>query len=211
MRQGAKINSVTMQIELLFPNPLCTSSFFFAFGRVWGAIGLKLLENTTIAEYHEGMIVPRAHILHFPKSDLNRPPAVGEGIRLRMRPWGVTITDIAMEMGVSRQYIWQILYDKTPISEKKAGEVAALVDILIQRLKSGSTLGERLRRARIGAALTLKEVASQIGYSWVAVERWEKNQCLPKPGVLFHLQHVYNVGEDWLPTSQSSNAPTQAM
>jgi transcriptional regulator with XRE-family HTH domain len=156
-------------------------------------------------------MIPRAHILHLPKSDFDRRPAVGEGIRLRMRPWGVTITDIAMEMGVSRQYIWQILYDKTPISEKKADEVARLVDLLVEKQKSGSSLGERLRRARIGADLTLKEVASQIGYSWVAIERWEKNQCLPKPGVLYHLRHIYNVGEDWLPTSQSSSAPIQAV
>jgi transcriptional regulator with XRE-family HTH domain len=156
-------------------------------------------------------MIPRAHILHLPKSELNRRPAVGQGIRSRMRPWGLTITDIAMEMGVSRQYVWQILYDKTPISERKASEVSALVDLLIKRVKSRSTLGDRLRRARIGADLTLKEVASQIGYSWVAIERWEKNQCLPKPGVLFHLQHVYNVGEDWLPTSQSSSAPIQAV
>jgi len=36
-----------------------------------------------------------------------------------------------------------------------------------------------------------------IGYSWVGVARWEKNQCLPKPGVLWHLCNLYCVGEDW--------------
>jgi transcriptional regulator with XRE-family HTH domain len=156
-------------------------------------------------------MTPPGTILHLPKAEPNRRPAVGARIRTQMRPWGVTITDIAMEMGVSRQYIWQILYDKTPISEQKAREVTAFVDRLIERQKSGTSLGERLRRARIASCLTLKEAAAQIGYSWVAVERWEKNLCMPKPGVLFHLRHVYSVGEDWLPTSQPTNAPTQAV
>jgi transcriptional regulator with XRE-family HTH domain len=155
-------------------------------------------------------MIPRTNILHLPKAEPNRKPAVGARLRATMRPWGVTITDIAMEMGVSRQYIWQVLYDKIPISEQKAREVASFVDRLIERQKSGTTLGERLRRARISARLTLKAAAVQIGYSWVAVERWEKNVCLPKPGVLYHLRHVYNVGEDWLPIDHAS-APTQAM
>lgn len=128
-----------------------------------------------------------------------------------MRPWGVTITDIAMEMGVSRQYIWQILYGKTPVSERKGQEVASYVEKLIDRHKAGASDGERLRRARIAAGLTLKQVAAQIGYSWVAVERWEKNVCLPKPGVLWHLRHVYGVGEDWFPAAGTASAPTQAM
>jgi transcriptional regulator with XRE-family HTH domain len=130
---------------------------------------------------------------------------------MQMRPWGVTITDIAMEMGVSRQYIWQVLYGKTPVSERKGQEVASYVKQLIERQKAGASTGERLRRARIAAGLTLKQVAAQIGYSWVAVERWEKNVCLPKPGVLWHLQHVYGVGEDWFPAAGPTNAPTQAM
>jgi len=128
-----------------------------------------------------------------------------------MRPWGVTITDIAMEMGVSRQYIWQVLYGKTPVSERKASEVAQYVERIIARHKAGVSTGERLRRARIGAGMTLKQAAAQIGYSWVAVERWEKNVCLPKPGVLWHLRHVYGVGEDWLPSSQNPSVPTQAV
>ena len=36
-----------------------------------------------------------------------------------------------------------------------------------------------------------------IGYTWVGVERWEKNLCRPKPGVLWHLCSLYCVGEEW--------------
>jgi len=153
----------------------------------------------------------RGHILHLPKSEPGHPPAIGARIRTQMRPWGLTITDVAMEMGVSRQYIWQVLYGKTPVSERKALEVAQYVDRLIDRQKSGASTGERLRRARIAAGMTLKQAAAQIGYSWVAVERWEKNVCLPKPGVLWHLRHVYGAGEDWLPASHPPSVPTQAV
>jgi transcriptional regulator with XRE-family HTH domain len=59
--------------------------------------------------------------------------------------------------------------------------------------------GGLLRAAREGAGLTLKEAAALIGYSWVAVERWELGRCLPKPGVLWHLRQVYGVDEEWAP------------
>jgi transcriptional regulator with XRE-family HTH domain len=153
----------------------------------------------------------RGHILHLPQNEPSHPPAIGARIRTQMRPWGVTITEIAMEMGVSRQYIWQILYGKTPVSERKAIEVAAFVERLIDRCKSASSTGDRIRRARISSGLTLKQAAAQIGYSWVAVERWEKGVCLPKPGVLWHLRHVYGVGDDWLPAETSSSSPVQAV
>jgi transcriptional regulator with XRE-family HTH domain len=147
------------------------------------------------------MMNTRGHILHLHSTESARPPAIGARIRNQMRPWGLTITDIAMEMGVSRQYIWQVLYGKTPVSERKASEVSRYVERLIERQKTGASTGERLRRARIAAGMTLKAAAAEIGYTWVAVERWEKNVCLPKPGVLWHLRHVYGVGEDWLPAS----------
>jgi len=156
-------------------------------------------------------MMTHGHILRLPKAEPPHPPAIGARIRTQMRPWGVTITDIAMEMGVSRQYIWQILYGKTPVSERKALEVASFVERLIDRCKSASSLGDRLRRARIASGFTLKQVATLIGYSWVAVERWEKGVCLPKPGVLWHLRHVYGVGENWLPAEKSTNTPVQAV
>jgi hypothetical protein len=37
-----------------------------------------------------------------------------------------------------------------------------------------------------------------IGYSWVGVERWEKDVCLPKPGVLWHLFTLYGAREELL-------------
>lgn len=58
-------------------------------------------------------------------------------------------------------------------------------------LPAKATIGEELRSAREEAGLTLKEAAAAIGYTWVAVERWELGRCLPKPGVLWHLRQVY--------------------
>jgi transcriptional regulator with XRE-family HTH domain len=66
----------------------------------------------------------------------------------------------------------------------------------------------RLHGARIAAGMTLKQVAAIIGYSWIAVERWEKNTCPPKPGVLWHLRHIYGAGEDWFPAVLPSPGQT---
>jgi len=116
-----------------------------------------------------------------------------------MRPWGITITDLAMALGVSRQYSWQVVYAKAPVSDRKREEVETAVEALICERRSGASFGQRLRGARLNAGLTLQAIAGQIGYSWVAIERWEKDICIPKPGVLWHLRHLYGVDEDWYP------------
>lgn len=72
--------------------------------------------------------------------------------------------------------------------------------------RGGPSYGQRLRAARQASGMTLKEVAELIGYSWVAVERWELDRCVPKPGVLWHLRQVYRVGDDWLPIAPSTAA-----
>jgi DNA-binding XRE family transcriptional regulator len=116
----------------------------------------------------------------------------------KMRGWGITVTYLATQLGVSRQYVWQVVYYRTMVSRQKAREVEAAVDSIIALQKHLQTYGDRLRAARISAGLTLKQVAEKIGYSWVGVERWEKNVCLPKPGVLWHLRSLYGVDEGWL-------------
>jgi transcriptional regulator with XRE-family HTH domain len=63
--------------------------------------------------------------------------------------------------------------------------------------KKKKSIGGRLKAARINAGFTLKQVAEVISYTWVAVQRWEKGVCLPKPGVLRHLAHIYGVNEEW--------------
>jgi len=125
----------------------------------------------------------------------------------RMKQWGITVTYLAGQLGVSRQYAWQVMYYRTMVSRKKALEVQSVVDAIIERQSHVKTFGDRLRAARISRGLTLKEVADRIGYSWVGVERWEKNISLPKPGVLFHLRTLYGVDESWLPPATSEQAP----
>ena len=124
--------------------------------------------------------------------------AVVERIRKKMRPWGITVTFLAMQLGVSRQYVWQIVHSHTFLSLNKVLEIERVVDSIIAQQKHMKTFGDRLRAARISAGLTLKQVAKVIGYTWVGVERWEKNICLPKPGVLWHLCSVYGITQDWL-------------
>lgn len=140
-----------------------------------------------------------ANILRLPVRHSAGSGAWSSTLRNAMRPWGITITDLAASLGVSRQYVWQVLYGRTPVSERKQAEMEQAVRALMDERRSGTSFGQRLRGARIGAGLTLRQAADRIGYSWVAVERWEKDICVPKPGVLWHLRHVYGVGEDWQP------------
>jgi transcriptional regulator with XRE-family HTH domain len=114
-------------------------------------------------------------------------------VRRKMRVWGITVTYLARHIGVSRQYGWQSIHYRTRISLHRAEELERSVERIIQTRQHLVTFGQRLRAARLASGLTLKQVAERIGYSWVGVERWEKDICLPKPGVLWHLLSVYRL------------------
>ena len=125
-------------------------------------------------------------------------PAPASILLRELRSWGISIAEVARRLGVSRQFAWQVLHLRIPASEHTLAQLTrAARECIAQRCLS-STYGSRMRRARINAGLTLKQAASMIGYSWVAVERWEMDICLPKPGVLWHLRHLYGVNEDWV-------------
>jgi transcriptional regulator with XRE-family HTH domain len=131
---------------------------------------------------------------------MRRVPEVDEVVQRiirKMKPWGITLSYLAESLGVSRQYAWQVIHYRTILSQGKVLEIEKTVDRIIEERAHVRTFGDRLRAARISAGYTLKEVGSMIGYTWVGVERWEKNQCVPKPGVLWHLCNLYCVGEDW--------------
>jgi transcriptional regulator with XRE-family HTH domain len=130
-------------------------------------------------------------------------------IRLKMKQWGITATFLASQLGVSRQYAWQIVHYRTFLSVERALEIEGAVDGIIAQQKHVRTVGDRLRAARTAAGLTLKEVARAIGYTWVGVERWEKNICRPKPSVLWHLLTLYGVAGDWPGVESLSPIRTQ--
>jgi transcriptional regulator with XRE-family HTH domain len=113
--------------------------------------------------------------------------------RRRMKQWGITPSYVARQMGVSRQYAWQIIHQRTVVSEERAKKFERSVESIIRRKEHLPTFGARLRAARVAAGLTLKQVAALIGYSWVGVERWERDVCFPKPGVLWHLLSLYGI------------------
>lgn len=130
--------------------------------------------------------------------------AVLTRVRRKIQPWGLTVSYLARHMGVSRQYIWQAINGRARVSLQRSEQLEAAVDGIIMARRHMSTFGGRLRAARIAAGLTLKQVAALIGYSWVGVERWEKDLCLPKPGVLWHLLSLYGIeGEELIAASPS--------
>ncbi len=119
--------------------------------------------------------------------------AAVKSISGKMDEWGVSHTFLAGRLGVSRQYIWQVLNQPSSLSTGKARVIEDAVDTIIERQMHLRTLGDRLRAARRAAGFTLKDVASRIGYSWVVVQRWEKNASLPGLEVLLRLCGVYGV------------------
>jgi transcriptional regulator with XRE-family HTH domain len=130
-------------------------------------------------------------------------------VRSKMIRNGVALSFLARAAGTSRQYIWQILHGRTFLSRERIAGIERLVDSIIERQAHVVSFGDRLRAARRSAGLTLKEVAAVIGYTWVAVQRWEKDVCLPKPGVLWHLASVYGLPGGWL-TEGVNGKGTQA-
>jgi transcriptional regulator with XRE-family HTH domain len=119
--------------------------------------------------------------------------AVVDRIRKNQRRWGISAAFLARHLKVTRQYAWQIVHYRTPLSVTRAVEIEGAVERIIGQRLHLRTFGDRLRAARLSAGLTLREVAGMIGYTWVGVERWEKNICRPKPGVLWHLCMVYEI------------------
>lgn len=119
--------------------------------------------------------------------------AVVGSICAKMEEWGMSHTFLARRLGVSRQYVWQVLNQPEALSEEKARVIEETVDTIIARQMHLQTLGDRLRAARRAAGLTLKQVASEIGYSWVVIQRWEKNVALPGLEVLLRLCGVYGI------------------
>ena len=127
--------------------------------------------------------------------------------RGKMKRWGITVSYLARQMGVSRQYAWQLVHQRTLVSEERARDLDRSVEAIIRRREHLTSFGDRLRAARLAAGFTLKEVAALIGYSWVGVERWELDVCLPKPGVLWHLLALYGVSQGGFEPVPASPSP----
>jgi transcriptional regulator with XRE-family HTH domain len=113
-------------------------------------------------------------------------------IHATMKAGGITISRLAADIGVTRQYLWQVVHRRVHLSLHRAESIERSLNRLAAERGHERTFGGRLRAARRSAGFTLKEVAAMIGYSWAGVERWEKDVCKPKPGVLWHLMSIYN-------------------
>ena len=118
-------------------------------------------------------------------------------IHRKMNASGVSLSFLARQLRVSRQYAWQIIHYETFLSAERVREIESIVDSIIADRAHIRSFGDHLRAARKAAGLTLKETAAMIGYTWVAVQRWEKDICLPKPGVLWHLAAIYGLPSGW--------------
>jgi transcriptional regulator with XRE-family HTH domain len=121
------------------------------------------------------------------------------GIREELRQRGISVAEFARSARCSRQFAWQVLNGTVTASDSLLRRFECTLAGTIAVAESAATTGMRLRRARRRAGYTLKETAAMIGYTWIAVERWEQDVCLPKPGVLWHLCRVYGEDPTWIP------------
>ena len=68
-------------------------------------------------------------------------------------------------------------------------------------------VGVRIRRAREFRRLTLKELAREIGISWVTLQRYEKGHRIPKKAVLHAIANILGVDLNWLLTGRGEMLP----
>jgi len=104
----------------------------------------------------------------------------------KSRGLGIALPSLAGELGISPRY--------HPRTRGSGGSFT----IDISPAEPLPTLGWRLRSARVASGLSLKGAAEKIGYTCTSVARWEKDRCLPKPGVLLHLCRLYGVSFNML-------------
>lgn len=124
------------------------------------------------------------------KNDASVGKIVGR-ITEKMQQWGITTSFLSAQLGVSRQYAWQIVHFKTALSFERAVEIEQVVDTIIGQERHVATFGDQLRAARVAAGMTLKEVSAEIGCTCVGIARWEKNVCRPRQAALTRLLHLY--------------------
>lgn len=66
------------------------------------------------------------------------------------------------------------------------------------------TIGERIKKARTDAGLSMEQLADRVGVKWQSVQQWErppekgKNPTIPRSHRLTSLAKALNVSEDWL-------------
>ena len=69
-------------------------------------------------------------------------------------------------------------------------------------------IGERLRKLRINAKLSLKEMGAIFNVALNTIYRWEHNLCLPRKKILKHIAEYYDVSFGWLINGNSETDDT---
>ena len=111
----------------------------------------------------------------------------------KMKARGISHAFLASRLGVSRQYVWQILHRRGNLTTSRCLQIEMTIERIIHEEAHVRTLGDRLRAARRASGLTLKQVAVSLGCSWMAIERWEKNRHLPGIPLLLRMSALYGV------------------
>ena len=138
-----------------------------------------------------------------PKSDLSALPTFGERLVLLRKSHGLTPTEVASAIGVSKVTLWKWENNRTFPRPDKLQRIASTFNIpasLLARTKKElseslreKSFGGRLAALRKQRHLTLAYVGSQIGVSHVRIWEWESGRRYPDQEKLCQLAHVLQV------------------
>ena len=67
------------------------------------------------------------------------------------------------------------------------------------------TIGERIKSARIGAGMSQRALAREMGLSAMAISKYESGEIVPRPGLIIQLSEILRVSVDYFFRSISVN------
>jgi transcriptional regulator with XRE-family HTH domain len=120
----------------------------------------------------------------------------------QLQRWRLEYGALASRLGIAEAQLWDHLHRLTHRGALRLDGAVGLGE---------QGVGEKLRSARRRVGLSLKQAARLTGYTPAAVQRWEKEKCLPKPGVLLLLCSVYaTLAEDIGKRTESAHPPAES-
>ena len=67
------------------------------------------------------------------------------------------------------------------------------------------TIGERIRSARIGAGMSQRDLAREMGLSAMAISKYENDEVVPRSGLLIQMSEILGMNVDYFFRSISVN------
>lgn len=117
-------------------------------------------------------------------------------IKKLLRDKKMTIKELADKTGVSVHTLYSIIKrDSDRISPSIFEKIDSVLDIRNIETFDGvaTTTGEKIKRARIDARMTLRDLAKNVGVSYQQISQWEIGERKPKLENIVKLSHILEI------------------